>query len=170
MNLKPADEWLLKEKVNGKFINESLKKQKAAALIVLNDDDIAKIGLEKTEIIESFNLVFAVLAEHGVYLKADIGLAEHGLENKILIVRIGENYAKNRARNLKDKISDEYRNLIAQTYKSRYKSNMIPKNTHSIIHIKEFINHNPIETPPEDTKLDRKGLEDRGGTRIAAKG
>lgn len=167
MNLKPSDEWLLKEKVDTYIIIDSLKDTKTNMSIRLYDEDVAKISTDKNEIIDNFNQVFAVLAEHGVYLKAQFSST-----GNVHIIRIGKKYAEDRARNLKDKISEEYRKLIVQKYENRFKKpDILPKGTPpSKTPMKESVNKNPIETPPEDIEIDRAGLEDRGGTRSAAKG
>lgn len=170
MNLKPADEWLLKEKCEGKFITDIMEKAKAGTGLILTNEDTDKIGADKNKIIESFNQVFAALAEYKVYL-----VAELNSHDNIQIKRIGKNRATNRARNLRDKISIEYRNLIAQEYENRYKTKMIPEDTPpSTTPMREPISHDISEKPPELTEKQKKniraGLEDRGGTRVAAKG
>jgi hypothetical protein len=170
MNLKPADEWLLKEKCEGKFITDIMEKQKAGKGVILTNDDTDKIGADKNEIIKGFNQVFAALVKYEVYLGAELN--SHG---KIQIIRIRKKIATNRARNLRDKISNEYRNLIVQEYEKRYKSEMIsedtpPSKTPMQEPIGYEISEKPLELTEKQKKNLRAGLEDRSGTRVAAKG
>lgn len=166
-NLRPADKWLIKTKFKGKYIIDWFKDKKLdTCLIIYNIEDIDKIGTDKKEIVTCFNQVLIILEKP---LRAELKP-----DDKIEIKRIWTEYAKRRAYNLKEDstITDDYKNLLRQAYKDRYKQIVSNDFPNSKVPMTESVGIGIIEGTNEMTEKEkkelRKGLEDMKGTRSAS--
>ncbi len=116
--LRPADKWLLKTKFEGKYIIDLLDDKKLRTCLICDKEDIAKIGIDRNEIVTCFNQIFVILKKS---LRAKL-MSDDTIE----IERIWKGYAIRHAYNLKEDstIKDEYKIFLKKAYEDRNKLNI----------------------------------------------